>query len=64
MWLLANYGGDKVPEIMAGSGKYTVVEGDTLSGIAEKFNTTVEELAKKNGIKNPDYIIVGQVIAY
>ena len=64
LWLLANYGGDKVPEIMAGSGKYTVVEGDTLSGIAEKFNTTVEELAKKNGIKNPDYIIVGQVIAY
>ena len=64
LWLLANYGGDKVPEIQAGSGKYTVVEGDTLSGIAEKFNTTVEELAKKNGIKNPDYIIVGQVIVY
>ncbi len=64
LWLLANYGGDKVPEIMAGSGKYTVVEGDTLSGIAAKFNTTVEELAKKNGIKNPDYIIVGQVIVY
>ncbi len=64
LWLLANYGGENVPDIIAGSGRYTVVEGDTLSGIAEKFNTTVEELAKKNGIKNPDYIIVGQVIVY
>ena len=64
LWLLANYGGDKVPDIIAGSGRYTVVAGDTLSGIAEKFNTTVEELAKKNGIKNPDYIIVGQMIVY
>ena len=64
LWLLANYGGDKVPEVLAGSGKYTVVAGDTLSGIAEKFNTTVEELAKKNGIKDPNYIIVGQVIVY
>ena len=64
LWLLANYGGENVPDIIAGSGRYTVVEGDTLSGIAAKFNTTVEELAKKNGIKNPDYIIVGQVIVY
>ena len=64
LWLLANYGGENVPDIIARSGRYTVVEGDTLSGIAEKFNTTVEELAKKNGIKNPDYIIVGQVIVY
>ena len=64
LWLLANYGGENVPDIIAGSSRYTVVAGDTLSGIAEKFNTTVEELAKKNGIKNPDYIIVGQVIVY
>ena len=64
LWLLANYGGDNVPEIIAGSGKYTVVAGDTLSAIAEKFGTTVDYLAQKNGIKNPDYIIVGQVIVY
>ena len=64
LWLLANYGGDNVPEVLAGSGKYTVVAGDTLSGIAAKFNTTVEELSKKNGIENPNYIIVGQVIVY
>ena len=64
LWLLANYGGDNVPEVLAGSGKYTVVEGDTLSGIAAKFNTSVEYLAQKNGIKDPNYIIVGQVIVY
>ena len=64
LWLLANYGGDKVPEVLAGSGKYTVVAGDTLSGIAAKFNTSVEYLAQKNGIKDPNYIIVGQVIVY
>jgi uncharacterized repeat protein (TIGR02543 family) len=64
LWLLANYGGDNVPEVLAGSGRYTVVAGDTLSGIAAKFNTTVEYLAQKNGIKDPNYIIVGQVIVY
>ena len=64
LWLLANYGGDNVPEIIAGSGKYTVVAGDTLSAIAEKFGVTVDYLAQKNGIKNPDYIIVGQIIVY
>ena len=64
LWLLANYGGDIVPEAIAGSDRYTVVEGDTLSGIAAKFNTSVEYLAQKNGIKDPNYIIVGQVIVY
>ena len=64
LWLLANYGGENVPAIIAGSGRYTVVEGDTLSGIAAKFNTSVEYLAQKNGIKDPNYIIVGQIIVY
>ena len=31
---------------------YTVKSGDTLSGIAEKYNTTVEKLAEKNKIKD------------
>ena len=64
LWLLANYGGENVPDIIAGSGRYTVVAGDTLSGIAAKFNTSVEYLAQKNGIKDTNYIIVGQVIVY
>ena len=41
---------------------YTVQKGDTLSGIASKYGTTYQELAKKNGISNPNLIYVGQVI--
>lgn len=39
---------------------YIVRNGDTLSEIAKKFNTTVNELVKLNNIKNPDLIYVGQ----
>ncbi len=41
---------------------YTVVKGDTLSKIAKRFNTTVDELVKINGIDNPNLIRVGQVL--
>ena len=40
---------------------YTVVKGDTLSEIAQKFGTTVQEIASVNGIKNPNLIFPGQV---
>ena len=39
---------------------YTVKSGDTLSEIAEKYNTTVSKLVKLNDIDNPDLIYVGQ----
>lgn len=39
---------------------YVVRPGDTLSGIALRFHTTVAALARKNNIANPDYIQVGQ----
>lgn len=42
--------------------KYTIKSGDTLSGIANKFNTSVRELMRLNNIKNPDKIYIGQVI--
>ena len=41
---------------------YTVKSGDTLSGIANKYGTTYQELAKKNGISNPNLIYPGQII--
>ncbi|MBF0714970.1 LysM peptidoglycan-binding domain-containing protein [Gemelliphila palaticanis] len=41
---------------------YTVVSGDTLSGIAQRFGTTVAELQRLNGIVNPNLIHVGQVL--
>lgn len=45
------------------SGKtYTVVKGDTLSEIAQKYGTTVDTLVSLNGIKDPNLIITGQVL--
>ena len=41
---------------------YTVKKGDTLSGIAAKYGTTYQKLAKYNGIQNPNLIHIGQKI--
>ena len=41
---------------------YIVKPGDTLSEIAETYNTTVEKLAKLNNIKNIHLIYVDQVL--
>ena len=41
---------------------YKVKKGDTLSGIAKKFGTTVKILQELNNIKDPRYIRVGQII--
>ncbi|MBB5158685.1 LysM peptidoglycan-binding domain-containing protein [Saccharopolyspora phatthalungensis] len=41
---------------------YTVVRGDTLSEIGEKFHVDWRPLARYNHIRNPDHIEVGQKI--
>lgn len=41
---------------------YTVVSGDTLSGIASKYGTTYQKLAEYNNISNPNKIYPGQQI--
>ena len=41
---------------------YAVKSGDTLSGIALKYNTTYQKLAEYNNIANPSIIYVGQKI--
>lgn len=43
-------------------GRYIVKSGDTLSGIASKYGTTYQELARINNIANPNVIYPGQVI--
>ncbi|MGN1133719.1 MAG: GH25 family lysozyme [Oscillospiraceae bacterium] len=62
----AGYDYDKVQsrvnQLVAKEVIYTVKSGDTLSGIAEKYHTTVSKLVKDNGIKNPDLILPGQKI--
>jgi hypothetical protein len=42
---------------------YTIKKGDTLSEIAQRHGTTTKQLCKINGIKNPDKIGAGQIIA-
>lgn len=41
---------------------YTVKKGDTLSAIAQKYGTTYQEIAKANGISNPNLIYEGQTL--
>lgn len=50
------------PAPVTGETVYTVVKGDTLSGIAKKYGTTAAKLAEYNGITNPNIITVGQKI--
>lgn len=42
--------------------EYTVRSGNTLFGIAQFFQTTVEEILRYNNIQNPSQLYVGQVI--
>ena len=57
---------NRVDEIIAqrkaNNKAYIVVKGDTLSGIAKRYNTTVAKLAEANGITNPNLIHVGQYL--
>lgn len=41
---------------------YTVQPGDTLSELALRYGTTVEELAALNDIENVDLIYIGQIL--
>ena len=42
--------------------KVSVVPGDTLSEIAARYDVSVEELQRWNGIKNPDLVQADQTI--
>jgi LysM repeat protein len=42
------------------AGQYIVKAGDTLSKIADSFETTVDEIIAANGIADPNTIEVGQ----
>ncbi len=43
-------------------GYYTVVLGDTLGKVANRFGVTVDELVKLNKLSNPNLIYVGEVL--
>ncbi|KAG7405499.1 Uncharacterized protein Forpe1208_v014835 [Fusarium oxysporum f. sp. rapae] len=44
------------------SSSVTVQQGDTLRGIAARFNCSFEEIARHNNINNPDLIYPGQTL--
>lgn len=46
----------------SGSGSYTIQPGDTLSVIAKRAGISTAELARMNGISDPNKIIAGQKI--
>lgn len=41
---------------------YTVQDGDTLSDLAERFATTIDELVAANGLTDPDALQPGQTL--
>lgn len=49
---------------IAYAGDHTVKSGDTLSALAQKYGTTVEDLAKRNKIADPNKIQIGQTINF
>ncbi|MDX2076706.1 MAG: LysM peptidoglycan-binding domain-containing protein [bacterium] len=46
--------------ILSSNQEYTVVAGDTLSKIAQRFNTTVDAIVRANNLSNPNSLSVGQ----
>lgn len=68
IYLYTYYGGSRVVQnvqkVNATNGTYTVVNGDTLTDIAIKLNTSVKRLVALNNIKDPDKLIIGQVLKY
>ncbi|MEO0561370.1 MAG: LysM peptidoglycan-binding domain-containing protein [Chloroflexota bacterium] len=52
---------DDAPSVDS-DGNYTIVRGDTLFSIANRFDVTVDELAAENNIVNPSLIFWGQTL--
>ena len=41
---------------------HKVKSGENLTVIAKKYNTTIDEIVKRNGLKDKNFILVGQVL--
>ncbi len=54
--------GDKKEELKKHTYTYIIRSGDTLSGIAEKYHTTVAKIAEENHIANPNLIYSGRIL--
>jgi LysM repeat protein len=52
-----------VPTTITTRTSYTVARGDTISGIAAKYGTTVAAIQSANGLKSASFIRIGQVLS-
>jgi LysM repeat protein len=50
------------PSAPSAGASYTVVAGDTLWSIAQRFGTTVDDLVARNGLADPSRLGVGQTL--
>lgn len=53
---------EKLENVTGGIQYHTIQSGETLSMIAQKYSTTVEQLCRWNMISNPNYIVRGKKI--
>ena len=53
---------DELDQVIGGVQYYTIQKGDTLSAIAKRYSTTVEQLCRWNNISNPNYLPIGKRI--
>ncbi len=52
----------RIPDRQGETFRYEIRRGDTLWGIARRFDTTVSALARENGIANPNLIYAGELL--
>ncbi len=52
----------EIPSEQMGFEQYTVQPGDSLTGIAEEYGTTIEEILAFNDLEDPDALTVGMVL--
>ncbi len=57
-----SFGNTFLKKTKNGNSTYTIQDGDNLSSIAKRNNTTVKELQSINNIKNPNLLYVGDKI--
>lgn len=51
-----------IPSNFRGTIEYVVQAGDSVGGIAYKFNSTIDAILKENNITNPNELFVGQIL--